>query len=63
MAIDIPHSGDSIIRRDNLPVLIVEGRLAVRLAQRVLDFQTASGAGGGFILGWLPSVNEKASNN
>jgi len=50
MTIDVPHSGDSIIRRDNLPVLIVDGRLAARLAQRVLDFPSASG--GGFTLGW-----------
>ena len=48
MTIDIPHSGDSIIRRDNLPVLIVDGRLSTRLAQRVLDFPSASG--GGFTL-------------
>ena len=47
MTIDIPHSGDSIIRRDNLPVLIVDGRLTARLAQRVLDFPSASGAGAG----------------
>src|SRR6476659_8886508 len=52
MTIDVPHSGDSIIRRDNLPVLIVDGRLANRLAQRVLDFQDTSGAGGGFRLHW-----------
>jgi hypothetical protein len=50
MTIDVPHSGDSIIRRDNLPVLIVDGRLAARLAQRVLDFPSASG--GGFRLVW-----------
>src|SRR5215469_8776649 len=50
MTIDIPHSGDSIIRRDNLPVLIVDGRLATRLAQRVLDFPSPSG--GGFTLRW-----------
>jgi Fe-S cluster assembly iron-binding protein IscA len=50
MTIDVPHSGDSIIRRDNIPVLIVDGRLAARLAQRVLDFPLASR--GGFTLGW-----------
>jgi hypothetical protein len=50
MTIDVPHSGDSIIRRDNLAVLIVEGRLAARLARRVLDFPSASGDG--FTLGW-----------
>ena len=37
MTIDIPHSGDSIIRRDNLPVLIVDGRLATRLADAGLS--------------------------
>ena len=50
MTIDVPHSGDSIIRRDNLPVLIIDGRLAARLAQRVLDFPAPSR--GGFRLGW-----------
>src|SRR5207237_398414 len=57
MTIDVPHTGDSVIRRDNLPVLIVDGRLAARLAQRVLDFP-ASGVGAGFTLGWRRSVNE-----
>jgi hypothetical protein len=61
MTIDVPHSGDSIIRRDNLVVLIVDGQLAVRLAQRVLDFPSASGAG--FALHWRdrppnPTANE-----
>ena len=50
MTIDVPHSGDSVIRRDNVPVLIVDGRLGTRLAQRVLDFPSASG--GGFTLRW-----------
>jgi hypothetical protein len=54
MTIDIPHAGDSIIRRDNLPVLIVDGRLATRLAQRVLDFPSASGAG--FTLRWRAAL-------
>ena len=54
MTIDIPHSGDSIIRRDNLPVLIVDARLATRLAQRVLDFPSTSG--GGFTLRWRTPV-------
>jgi hypothetical protein len=52
MTIDVPHSGDSVIRRDNLPVLIVDGRLAQRLAHRVLDFPAAPGGSGGFTLGW-----------
>jgi Fe-S cluster assembly iron-binding protein IscA len=56
MTIDVPHSGDSVIRRDNVPVLIVDGRLGTRLAQRVLDFP--SGSGGGFTLRWrTPSPN------
>src|SRR5690349_1400349 len=58
MTIDVPHSGDSIIRRDNLPVLIVDGRLATRLAQRVLDFPSARGAG--FTLRWrAPSPSSR----
>ena len=53
MTIDVPHAGDSIIRRDNLPVLIVDGRLGSRLAQRVLDFPpSANPRGGGFTLTW-----------
>jgi Fe-S cluster assembly iron-binding protein IscA len=56
MTIDVPHSGDSIIRRDNLPVLILDARLATRLAQRVLDYPSASG--GGFTLRWrVPAPN------
>ena len=50
MTIDVPHSGDSVIRRDYAPLLIVDARLGTRLAQRVLDFRSASG--GGFTLGW-----------
>jgi Fe-S cluster assembly iron-binding protein IscA len=52
MTIDVPHTGDSIIRRDNLPVLIVDARLAARLAERILDFPAGSNGGGGFTLGW-----------
>ena len=58
MTIDVPHSGDSIIRRDNLPVLIVDGRLSTRLARRVLDFPSASA--GGFRLGWRTSMEDSA---
>src|SRR5919199_1614354 len=56
MTIDVPHSGDSVFRRDNLPVLIVDGRLAGRLAMRVLFFPAASRRGGGFTLGWRTSA-------
>jgi Fe-S cluster assembly iron-binding protein IscA len=52
MTIDIPHAGDSVIRRDNVPVLIVDGRLSSTLAQRVLDFAGGRDAGHGFKLGW-----------
>lgn len=56
MTIDVPHSGDSVIRRDNVPVLIVDGRLGTRLARRVLDFPSTSG--GGFTLRWrTPAPN------
>ena len=52
MTIDVPHSGDSVIRRDNVPVLIVDSRLSSRLADRVLDFPPLSGDHhGGFKLG------------
>ena len=60
MTIDVPHSGDSIIRRDNLPVLIVDGRLATRLAQRVLDFPASSGAG--FTLRWRAPLTSSAAD-
>jgi hypothetical protein len=60
MTIDVPHAGDSIIRRDNVAVLIVDGRLAARLAQRVLDFPAASGIGTGFSLGWRHPADERA---
>ena len=62
MTIDVPHSGDSIIRRDNLPVLIVDGRLAARLAVRVLDFPAAPGGGSGFTLGWRTSAPHGTSD-
>jgi Fe-S cluster assembly iron-binding protein IscA len=52
MTIDVPHAGDSVIRRDNVPVLIVDGRLSSSLAQRVLDFPGDRDNGHGFTLGW-----------
>ncbi len=58
MTIDVPHSGDSVIRRDNVPILIVDGRLATRLAGRVLDYPLASKSG--FTLGWRPSQANSA---
>ena len=58
MTIDVPHAGDSVIRRDNTPVLIVDARLAGRLAMRVLDFPMAPGGRGSFTLGW----RERASS-
>jgi Fe-S cluster assembly iron-binding protein IscA len=63
MTIDVPHSGDSIIRRDNVPVLIVDARLTTRLAQRVLDFPVATGVKGGFTLGWRQSETEPTASN
>jgi hypothetical protein len=61
MTIDVPHSGDSIIRRDNHPVLIVDGRLAARLAQRVLDFPSQSG--NGFTLRWRAPMPSSPSGD
>jgi hypothetical protein len=52
MTIDVPHLGDSIIRRDSIPLLIVDRRLAKRLAQRVLDFPPPSATAPGFTLRW-----------
>jgi hypothetical protein len=54
MTIDVPHAGDAVIRRDNLPVLIVDARLSMLLVQRVLDFggPSSGGASTGFTLGW-----------
>jgi len=54
MSIDSAHLGDSVFRRDNSPLLIVEARLSPRLANRVLDFEAggAIGARRGFTLGW-----------
>lgn len=60
MTIDVPHAGDSILRRDNVPVLIVDARLATRLAQRVLDFPAASGAG--FTLRWRAPLSVTAAD-
>jgi len=54
MTIDVPHAGDSVIRRDNVPVLIVDARLAPSLVPRVLDFQNSveGKTRRGFTLGW-----------
>jgi Fe-S cluster assembly iron-binding protein IscA len=56
MTIDVPHVGDSVFRRDNRLVLIVEGRLAARLATRVLDFPRTARGSTGFTLGWRTSA-------
>jgi hypothetical protein len=61
LTIDVPHSGDSIIRRDHLPVLIIDGRLSHTLAQRVLDFPLASAARQSFTLGWRAGSASAAS--
>src|SRR5216683_8447953 len=54
MSIDSAHLGDSVFRRDNSPLLILDGRLSPRLANRVLDFEGGGGIGSkrGFTLGW-----------
>jgi len=56
MAIDFPHAGDSVIRRDNVPVLIIDARLSAPLARRVLDFPTQSQITRGFTLAWRRSA-------
>jgi hypothetical protein len=37
MTIDVPHLGDTLVRRNDSVVLIVEGRLSPHLSDRVLD--------------------------
>jgi hypothetical protein len=37
MTIDVPHPGDTLVRRNESVVLIVEGRLSPHLTDRVLD--------------------------
>ena len=54
MTIDAPHLGDTVMRRDTTPLLIIDARLADRLAPRVLDF-ASRGDGwrqAGFVLLW-----------
>ncbi len=51
MTIDTPHPGDTLVRRNNSVLLIVEGRLSPQLADRVLDVPAADvGAGRHFTL-------------
>ena len=60
MTIDVPHLGDSVIRRGIAPLLIVDARLGDKLAPRVLDFpRHADGRPqSGFVLGWrTPEVD------
>ena len=45
MSIEVPHIGDTIVRRDAAVLLILEGRLSERLAQRVLDCDTVQAGG------------------
>jgi hypothetical protein len=37
MTIDVPHPGDTLVRRNASVLLIVEGRLSPQLTNRVLD--------------------------
>jgi hypothetical protein len=64
MTIDVPHAGDSVIRRDHVPVLIVDGRLCLSLAQRVLDFTqpAPTAAKPGFSLGWRTAEPASSSS-
>jgi Fe-S cluster assembly iron-binding protein IscA len=64
MTIDEPHVGDSVIRRDNVLVLIVESRLSTRLAQRILDFgPTMLESRAGFTLGWSAMAGQSPEGN
>ena len=37
MTIDVPHPGDTLVRRNESVLLIVDGRLSPHLTNRVLD--------------------------
>ena len=51
MTIDVPHPGDTLVRRNDSVVLIVEGRLSPHLTDRVLDVPTRdAGTRGEFTL-------------
>jgi hypothetical protein len=54
MTIDVPHLGDTVLRHGTAPLLIIDARLAGRLAPRVLDFPrpTDGRPQGGFMLLW-----------
>lgn len=43
MAIDFPHLGDGVVRRANMLLLILDGRVSASLAGRVLDFRPPDG--------------------
>ncbi|MCA1645341.1 MAG: hypothetical protein LC797_07695 [Chloroflexi bacterium] len=43
MAIDVPHLGDAVIRRDKVLLLIMDTSLSLSLAKRELDFCIADG--------------------
>jgi hypothetical protein len=54
MTVDVPHLGDTVVRRGTTPLLIVDVRLADRLAPRVLDFpgRRHGRPRSGFVLLW-----------
>ena len=41
LAVDTAHAGDEVVEDDESPVLIVDGVLAPRLADMVVDYETA----------------------
>jgi hypothetical protein len=64
MTIDEPHVGDSLVRRDNVLMLIVESRLSGRLAQRILDFgPTTLENRAGFTLAWSAMAGQPPAGN
>ena len=53
MVIDEPHTGDEVVRRDEKPVLIVDGAVVEPLTDMVVDYQSTSDdhqTPGGFVL-------------
>ena len=43
MAIDFPRLGDSVLRRNNTLLVILDGHVSASLAGRVLDFRPPNG--------------------
>lgn len=54
MSVDAPQPGDEVVSRDDIPVLVVDGGVSERLADKVVDYQAPDGSqvrsGQGFMI-------------